>query len=82
MHTIATPESLRPEEQDVVRLAAKNSGKLEIAMRSDTRGHAVRSGKDKLYNPQDPSYAKTCCEAVSQLIEMQLLRTGDGPEAI
>ncbi|TWU21905.1 AAA family ATPase [Bythopirellula polymerisocia] len=80
MHTIAAPESLNTEEQDVVRVAARNSGKLAIENRSDTRGHAVRAGNEKLYNPQNPDYAKNCCEAVSQLIEMQLLRTGDGPK--
>ncbi len=80
MHTIAAPESLKPEEQDVVRLAARNSGKLEIATRSDTRGPAVRAGKDKLYNLQDPNYAQKCCDAISELIELQLLRVGDAPK--
>ncbi len=76
MHTLTAPESLSQEEQDVLELAAQNRGCLEIASRSDTRGAAVRSGKHKLYNPQDPDYAKNCCEAVSQLVELQLLRSG------
>jgi hypothetical protein len=80
MHTLTAPESLKPEEQAVVELAASNSGKIEIANRSDTRGPAVRAGRQKLYNQQDPTYAKMCCEAVSQLIELQLLRTAGGPK--
>jgi hypothetical protein len=73
MHTFATPESLSPEEQAVIELAARNSGKLEIASRSDTRGPAVRAGRHKLFDPNVPSYAKQCCEAIPRLIELQLL---------
>ncbi|QEG34456.1 ATP-binding protein [Bythopirellula goksoeyrii] len=80
MHTIATPESLKSEEQDVIRVAARNEGKIELANRMDTRGPAIRAGKDKLYNPQDPEYAKKCCDSISELIELQLLRTGDSPK--
>jgi len=80
MHTLAAPESLKPEEQDVVELAARNGGKLEIASRSDTRGPAVRAGKHKLYNQQDPTYSKRCCEAISPLVELQLLRAAGGPK--
>ena len=80
MHTLTAPESLKPEQQAVVELAASNSGKLEIASRSDTRGPAVRAGRHKLYNQQDLTYAKRCCEAVSQLIELQLLRAAGRPK--
>lgn len=80
VHTIATPESLSPAQQDVVRIAGRNGGKIEISSRSDTHGPAVRSGKEKLYNPQDPTYAHHCCDAVPALIELQLLRTGSLPK--
>jgi hypothetical protein len=80
MHTIATPESLQPAEQDVLRIAGRNGGKVEISNRSDTRGPAVRAGKEKLYNEHDPSYAQKCCEVISSLIELQLLRTGAVPK--
>ncbi len=79
MHT-AAPETLRPAEQDVLRVAGRNGGKVEISNRSDTRGPAVRAGKDKLYDQHDPTYAQNCCEAVSTLIELQLLRTGVEPK--
>lgn len=80
MHTIVTAESLKPAEQDVLNLAGRNNGKLEIANRSDTRGPAVRAGKDKLYNPHDPLYAQNCCDAIITLMDLQLLRTGTTPK--
>ena len=80
MHTIAAPESLKPEEQDVITVAGKNSGKIEIASRSDTRGPAVRAGKDKLYRPHDRHYAERCCEAIANLVELQLLRPAAMPK--
>ncbi len=80
MHTIVTAESLKPAEQDVLGIAGRNKGRLEIANRSDTRGPAVRAGKDKLYNPRDPLYAQNCCAAVHTLLELQLLRTGTAPK--
>jgi hypothetical protein len=80
MHTIVTAESLKPAEQDVLNLAGRNDGQLEIATRPDTRGLAVRAGKDKLYDPHDPLYAQSCCDAVHTLIELQLLRTGTAPK--
>ena len=80
MHSIAAPETLQPAEQDVLRIAGRNSGKIEISSRSDTRGLAVRAGKEKLYDQQNPTYSQNCCEAVSALIELQLLRTGVVPK--
>lgn len=80
MHTIASPESLNHAEQDVLAVGGRNGGKLEIASRSDTRGPAVRAGKEKLYNPQHPAYAQNCCDAISRLIELQLLRPGTAPK--
>lgn len=80
MHSLKAPESLTPEEQAVLELAAQNRGSLEIANRSDTRGLAVRGGKHKLYNPQDPEHAPKCCDAVPRLVEWQLLRSGNKPK--
>ena len=77
MHTVVAPETLKPAEQDVLSLAGRNGGKVEISSRSDTHGPAVRAGREKLYDPQDPTYAQNCCESVSTLIELQLLRTGE-----
>lgn len=79
MHSLKAPESLTPEEQAVLELAAQNRGGLEIANRSDTRGLAVRGGKHKLYDPQDMDYAKKCCDAVPRLVEWQLLRSANKP---
>lgn len=76
MHTVVASEMLKPEEQDVLRIAGRNGGKVEISSRSDTRGPAVRAGKEKLYNQQNRTYAQQCCEAISTLIELQLLRSG------
>lgn len=80
MHTIVSAESLNPVEQDVLTIGGRNGGKLEVVSRSDTRGPAVRAGKDKLYNPQDPTYARSCCDAIPKLIELQLLRLGTVPK--
>lgn len=80
MHTIAAPESLKPEEQDVITVAGRNGGKIEVANRSDTRGPAVRAGKDKLYSPHDRQYAERCCAAITHLVELQLLRPGTLPK--
>ena len=80
MHTIVDPQTLQPTEQDVVRIAGRNGGMLEVANRSDTRGPAVRSGKDKLYDPHDPTYARRCCEAIPRLVDLQLLRIGNAPK--
>jgi hypothetical protein len=80
MHTVASAESLSPVEQDVLTIAGRNSGKLEVVSRSDTRGPAVRAGKEKLYDPQDPPYAQNCCNAIPNLIELQLLRPGTTPK--
>lgn len=79
MHTIEHSQSLQPEEKDVVKLAAKNRGVFEVAIRSDTRGVAVRSGKDKLFDPEDETYANRCCEAIPRLIDLQLVRQADAP---
>lgn len=80
MHTIASAETLNPAEQDVLTIAGRNGGKIEVASRSDTRGLAVRAGKEKLYNPQDSHYAQNCCDAIPNLIELQLLRLGTIPK--
>jgi len=80
MHTLKAPESLNPEEQAVLELAAQNCGGLEIANRSDTRGPAVRGGRNKLYNLKDLDYAKKCCDAVCRLVDWQLLRTSSKPK--
>ncbi len=80
MHTVVAPETLQPAEQDILRIAGRNGGKVEISNRSDTRGAAVRAGKEKLYDPQDPTYAQNCCESISTLIELQLLRSGEVPK--
>lgn len=80
MHTICAPESLEPAEQAVVAFAAENRGAIEVANRSDTRGPAVRCGRLKLYDPQDPSYAKQCCESIRRLVELQLLRESGKPK--
>jgi hypothetical protein len=80
MHTIASAESLSPEEQDVLTVAGRNGGRIEVASRSDTRGPAVRAGKEKLYDPQSSTYAHKCCEAIPTLIELQLLRSGTVPK--
>jgi hypothetical protein len=80
MHTIHSAESLSTAEQDVLTIAGRNGGKIEVASRSDTRGPAVRAGKEKLYDPQDLSYAQHCCNAIPNLIELQLLRTGTTPK--
>ncbi|MCA9236038.1 MAG: AAA family ATPase [Planctomycetales bacterium] len=78
MHTVVDPQSLQPEEQSVVELAAANRGSLEVSSRSDTRGLAVRGGKQALFKPDDPSYSRRCCDAVSRLIELQLIRQAGG----
>lgn len=80
MHTIEHPETLPAEEQAVVQLAAKNRGSFEIMTRSDTRGPAVRGGRDKLYDPKDPDYAMRCCEVIPHLIELQLIRQSGSPK--
>ena len=74
MHTAAAPESLSHEEQDVIQAAAKNRGAFEIASRSDTRGPAIRAGRFKLYDPNDPTYAARCLAKIPQLIDLQLIR--------
>jgi hypothetical protein len=80
MHTIASAESLSPIEQDVLTIAGRNSGKIEVVSRSDTRGPAVRAGKEKLYDPKAPHYAQNCCKAIPNLIELQLLRAAAMPK--
>lgn len=80
MHTIADPETLSSEERAVVQIAAKNRGVFEIVTRSDTKGPAVRSGNDKLYDAADETYAIRCCEAIPRLIELQLARQAGGPK--
>ncbi len=79
MHTIEHPETLPAEEQAIVQMAAKNRGVFEIASRSDTKGPAVRSGNDKLFDAADAAYAMRCCEAIPRLIELQLARQAGGP---
>ena len=80
MHTIVSAESLNLAEQDVLTIGGRNGGKIEVASRSDTRGPAVRAGKEKLYDPQDPTYAQHCCDAIANLIALQLLRSGSAPK--
>ncbi len=80
MHTLEHSQDLQPEAQAVVQIAAKNRGAFEIASRSDTRGPAVRSGNDKLHDPNDETYAMRCCEAIPQLVELQLVRQAGGPK--
>lgn len=74
MHTVVDPKSLQPEEQAIVELAAANRGAFEVSSRSDTRGRAVRGGKQTLYKADDPAFAQLCCDAVPRLIELQLVR--------
>ncbi|QDU55095.1 ATP-binding protein [Aeoliella mucimassa] len=80
MHTLEHAENLLAEEQAIVQMAAKNRGAFEIANRSDTRGPAIRSGNDKLFDPANPTYAMQCLEAIPHLIEMQLVRQAGGPK--
>ncbi|MEQ8847326.1 AAA family ATPase [Botrimarina sp.] len=79
MHTVATPESLEEDQLTVLLAAAQNRGTAEVAVRSDTRGRAVRCGKVKLYDPNDDTFAGRCCDAVSELVELLLLRESPTP---
>ncbi len=74
MHTIADATSLGAEEQAIVTAAARNRGVFEIATKVDTKGPAVRAGDTKLFDPDDPTYAVRCREAVPQLVKFQLAR--------
>jgi len=80
MHTVLDPQLLQPEERAIVEVAANNRGTFEIASRSDTRGPAVRAGKEKLYDPSDESYAERCCAAVENILELQLARRSGTPK--
>lgn len=80
MHTLETSDTFSAEEQAVVQMAAKNRGVFEIANRSDTKGPAVRSGNDKLFDAANSSYAMQCCEAIPRLIELQLVRQAGSPK--
>jgi len=73
MHTVAMPESLQAEQRAVLELAANNGGAFEIAVKSGTNGPTVRSKSSKLYNPNDPEFATRCCDAVTTLVELQLV---------
>jgi len=81
MHTIASVESLSSAERDVLKIAGRNGGTVEVSSRSDTRCRAaVRAGQEKLYDSNNPAYAQDCCDSIPKLIELQLLRSGTIPK--
>ncbi|QDU88043.1 hypothetical protein Pla175_14130 [Pirellulimonas nuda] len=79
MHCVEDIGSLVPEEVAVLGAAAQNRGVIEIALKSDTRGRAVRAGTVKLFDREDPGYSKRCCDAVPRLVELQLLSASAVP---
>jgi hypothetical protein len=80
MHTIDHPETLPAEQQAIVQLAAKHRGVFEVMTKPDTRGPAIRSGNDKLFDPGDATYARRCCDAIPRLVELQLFRQSGNPK--
>ena len=78
MHSIPDTESLQPEEQEVVEAAAANRGSFQIVTRPETRGPVIQAGQKKLFQKDQPAFAKRCCESVSRLIELQLVRETGG----
>ena len=82
MHTIPDTESLQPEEQEVVVAAAGNRGAFQIVVRPETRGPVIQAGQKKLFQKDEPNFAKRCCDSVSRLIELQLVRENRRTEAL
>lgn len=76
--TINDPDSLSPQQQDIIVAAMEDSGRFQIATRSDTAGKAVRTKKEKFYDPSDREVARTYIQAVRDLERLLFVREEGG----
>jgi len=74
MNVISDPKSLSDEQRTLIAAAAKNGGRISIAVRSDTNGRAVRTKTERFFDPEDPAVAARYIEDLTELKRMLLLR--------
>jgi hypothetical protein len=76
--TINDPEKLSLEQQNIIVAAMEDSGRFQIATRSDTGGKAVRTKHEKFFDPDDRSFARRHIEAARELERLLFIREEDG----
>ena len=78
MHTVAQPESLTAEQQELVSAASASNGQLCVKFSVMTRGRAVCVNRKSFFDSDDPSVALRYIEAVHSLVELRLLYKSGG----
>ena len=75
--TVHDPNSLTAEQQRIIVAAMEDRGRLEIAHRADTRGKAVRTKREKFFDPNDKEVARTYIETMRQLEQLLFIRQAE-----
>ena len=74
MHTVTDPKDLTPQQIELVAAAAENQGRLNVCVKADTHGRAVRGKKAKFFDPNDRRVAAQYIDLLSELEKLLLLR--------
>ena len=72
--TVTDPNELTEDQTTMVVAAAKNQGRLQVCVRADTNGRAVRGKHKSYFDPNDRSVAQRYIEALSDLERFNLAR--------
>lgn len=80
MHTIADPDLLTSEQQDLVRAAAAHRGKLAIQRTSRFGGRAVCYGRDAFFDLENREVNRRYIESLHELVQLQVLRSAGASE--
>lgn len=72
--TINDPNQLTREQQEIIVAAMNDRGRFEVAIRSDTRGKAVRTKDTKFFDANDPQVARNYIAVVKDLEKLLFVR--------
>jgi hypothetical protein len=79
--TISDPHQLTTQQQQLIVAAMENRGRLQISVRSDTHGRAVRSKEVRFFDPDDRAVAAGYVEALKQLERLLFVRQSGSRES-
>ena len=77
MHPISDPNSLSTEQLALIAAAAKDGGRISIAVRSDTKGRAARTKTETFFDSEDSTVAARYIEHLLELKRLMVFREVD-----
>lgn len=81
MHSIVDARNLSVEEQELIRAAVANQGRLDVIRRPETHGHAVVAGRKRFFDPHDPAVAQQFVSLLARLKDLELLQPVENNKA-